>query len=212
MPLRLVSPRVSEPETDLVRSAYAERAAEYADLLGSIDATAEADRRLIAGWAHRCSGPVVDAGCGPGHWTAFLAETGSSIEGIDPVAEFVEIARATHPGLAFRVGSFEDLTPSSWAGILAWYSLIHCDPSRLPSIIGTFRRALLPTGRLLLGFFEGPRLEPFDHAITTAWFWPVEQLATLIEEAGLTVVHVERRHDRGVRPHAAIEAVRSAGS
>jgi SAM-dependent methyltransferase len=190
--------------------AYGARAQEYADLLGTIAAMAPPDRRRIETWAEGVDGPILDAGCGPGHWTAHLATLGHEIRGIDPVPEFVEIARRAHPGVAYDVGSFADLEvgAGAWGGILAWYSLIHLSPGELPGVLAQVHGALRPCGSLLLGFFDGPQQEVFAHAVTPAQFWPAEQMAQLLEEAGFDLVGIERRLDPGSRAHAAICATR----
>ena len=81
-----------------VGSAYARRAAEYAEQLGSMAAVHPADEHLVTTWAEGLDGPLLDAGCGPGHWTAHLAGRGVDVRGLDQVPAFVEHARAAHPG------------------------------------------------------------------------------------------------------------------
>ena len=188
--------------------AYARRAEEYAELLGTLEAMAPADVRRIESWARGTEGPLLDLGCGPGHWTAHLAALGHDVEGWDPVGEFVGIARRRHPGTAFRRAALEDLSarPGDRGGILAWYSLIHLEPSELPAALAHLHDALRPGGSLLLGFFDGPRQEPFDHAVATAQHWPVARMMTLLEDAGFELVDVETREDLGARPHAAVHA------
>lgn len=124
--------------------------------------------------------------------------------------EFVDIARAAHPKVRYRAGRAEDLgvPDRTLSGVLAWYSLIHTDPALIGDAFAEFARCVRPGGRLALGFFTGPVLDPFDHAVTTAWFWPVDQLRQRVEEAGFTVAHTETRTDPGARPHAAILATR----
>ncbi|MBC7595929.1 MAG: methyltransferase domain-containing protein, partial [Kineosporiaceae bacterium] len=46
------------------------------------------DRLLVAKWASDLRGSVIDAGCGPGHWTDFLRKRGVEAEGVDQVQEF----------------------------------------------------------------------------------------------------------------------------
>lgn len=193
-------------------AAYGRRAREYAELLGSISATAVEDRELIGTWASSLDGPVLDVGCGPGHWTAWLEQRGVDIEGVDPVLEFVAIAREQHPGCAYRQGSVEglDVAPSSLGGVLAWYSLIHHEPSRLPAAVTELARCIRPGGGLLVGFFEGERVAPFDHAVTTAYTWPIAALAANLDEAGFLVEEAHARADEGHRPHGALVAVRAS--
>ena len=61
---------------------------------------------------------------------------------------------------------------------------------------------------LLLGFFASDQVEAFAHAVTTAWYWPVDELAGVMTAAGFTVVGRGTRQDAGVRRHGWIEAVR----
>ncbi|WP_027464476.1 class I SAM-dependent methyltransferase [Curtobacterium sp. UNCCL17] len=194
-----------------VTAAYSARADEYAALLGSMDAVHPDDRALVDAWAAGQSGALVDAGCGPGHWTAHLAQQGHRVSGIDAAPEFVEHARRTHgASVDFRVGSLDalPLADGSVDGVLAWYSVIHHEPSRIGGPLDEFRRVLTPGGGLLLGFFEGAAVEAFDHAVVTAYRWPVASLAALLDEAGFDVVDVRTRTDPGHRPHGAISAVR----
>jgi len=176
---------VSFPDSD-VRDAYSLRAGEYADLFGSVDAAHPEDRHLVGEWVRTLKGPVLDAGCGPGHWSGFMADNGADVEGIDLVPEFVAHARTRFPSLPFRVGSLRDLgvPDGHLSGLLAWYSVIHSAPEDLASVLREFARAIAPGGGLLLGFFESEELRRFPHAVTDAYSWPVEQLAALLEASG----------------------------
>ncbi|MCK8475667.1 class I SAM-dependent methyltransferase [Microbacterium aurugineum] len=192
-----------------VRKGYAARAEEYAQLFGDIDQMDADDRERIARWAEGIDGPLLDAGCGPGHWTAFLAGRGHAAEGIDLVPEFISLATARYPGVPYRVASLAeaDLQEGSLRGVLAWYSLIHASPDELPSLLAAVRSALEDGGALLLGFFDGPDGEPFPHAVTTAHYWSVDGMSALLEESGFSVIDRETRVPTGARPHASISAV-----
>ncbi|AIY01448.1 hypothetical protein ART_1849 [Arthrobacter sp. PAMC 25486] len=193
---------------DVLR-AYAKRAAEYTSLLGSIDDMHELDRRRIECWAGEVDGHIIDAGCGPGHWTNFLNGRGANISGIDIVPEFVEIAGTRFPDVSFHVSSLRSLEvdDGSLGGVLAWYSLIHVHPAELPVVLAEFRRVLASNGRLLIGFFDGAADETLDHGVVTAYYRSVEQMSCLLQAAGFEVLEVEARHDDGSKPHAAISAV-----
>lgn len=198
------------PENE-VSSAYSRRAREYADVLGRISATLPADRDTIAAWALACVGPVIDLGCGPGHWTAYLDEIGVEVSGVDPSEAFIEIAQDAHPNVGFTVGTAADLHPGGAAGVMAWYSLIHVPPERLGDELAAVRRLLGPAGRLLVGFFAGDEVAPFDHAVTTSWTWTPEWIARRLLEAGLAVEQVRRRQDPGSRDHGEVWASLPAG-
>jgi SAM-dependent methyltransferase len=110
-----------------ITTAYARRAVEYAEQLGSMTSVHPADLQLVTRWADRLEGPVIDAGGGPGHWTGYLADRGVKIRGVDLVPSFIDHARREHPHVSFAVGDIGTLPEAagSIAGILAWYSLIH---------------------------------------------------------------------------------------
>lgn len=190
------------------RAAYSRRAAEYIAALGDIAAMSPIDRAAIAEWASPLAGPVLDAGCGPGHWTAYLHGIGTQVVGLDMVPEFIASARERFPRVSFRDGTLDSLpyAQGALAGILAWYSLIHTPPARVPEVLAEFARCLESGGSLLVGCFAGPQVRAFDHAVTTAYLWPPPQLSRALEGAGFRVVGVETRTDVGSRPHAAISA------
>lgn len=194
-----------------VRDAYATRASEYISLFGSVDKADEQDRRLVAHWAKSVTGPVVDVGCGPGHWTAFLTSLEVDAEGVDLVPAFVAHARAQFPDAVFRVASFTDLGlhDGQVGGILAWYSLIHLRREDLQSALVEFGRCLGPGGSLLMGFFDGTDGEAFPHVVTTAYVWSADAMAARLVRAGLEVVAVQTRTAPGRRPQTAMIARRS---
>ena len=195
-----------------VRDAYTERAPEYISMFGSVDKADEQDQRFIARWAKSLPGQVVDVGCGPGHWTAFLTSLGADAEGVDIVPAFVQEAKALFPGTLFRVASFTDLGihDEQIGGILAWYSLIHLRTEDLQFCTRRVRGCLAPGGTLLMGFFEGTDGEAFPHAVTTAYLWSTDGMAARLARAGFEVLDVHTRTDPGRRPHAAMIARRKA--
>jgi SAM-dependent methyltransferase len=175
--------------TDEVTRAYGSKAAGLADMLGAVVLAGDPDRGVIEPWARTVSGRILDVGAGTGRWSGHLAALGHAVEGLEPVDQFVEVARRTHPSVMFRHASLSDLVGSDerWSGILAWYSLIHLGPDGLPTALTTLREVLEEDGSLLLSFFSGPRLEAFPHPVTTAWRWPMKDITQAIEEAGFEV-------------------------
>lgn len=158
--------------------AYARRADEYIDLFGAIDSVHPADLELVTRWARGVGGPILDAGCGPGQWTAHLEDvkscagacgdaslgTGSHagvgerrlhVRGIDGAPEFVDHARSAHPECEFDLGDLDALPypDAQFGGVLSWYSVIHHEPAQLRLPLAEFARVLRPGGGLLIGFF-----------------------------------------------------------
>ena len=193
------------------REAYERRSDDYVAMFPSISATDPEDRDLIQAWALAQTGPLLDVGCGPGHWTGWLHGQGLDIEGIDPVPAFIDRARLKHPEVRFGVGRAEALgvETSSLGGILAWFSVIHTHPELIGETFSEFARALRPGGGLCVGFFAGVDLVPFEHPVSEAYFWPVSRLEGLIEQAGFSVVSTRLRQDPGARDHAATLARRN---
>lgn len=195
---------------DRVCEAYSARADEYIEAVGRIEHAAEQDREYLLAWARGIEGRVVDVGCGPGQWTEYLRREGVEIEGIDPTEAFVEDAKKRYPDGRYRAGRAEDLGVGgeSLSGVLAWFSLIHTPPESIDAPLAEFARCLGPGGSLLIGFFDGPAREPFDHAVTTAYYWSLDALAERIERAGFSVTDAQTRTDPGVRPQGVIVARR----
>lgn len=193
-----------------LRQAYAARATEYTALLGSIADVHELDRQRITQWAEPISGPILDAGCGPGQWTDFLYRQGAEISGLDLVPNFIETARIRFPEVSFAQGSLKtlEMADGSLQGILAWYSLIHFSPEELPAVLVELARVLMPAGRLLVGFFDGEAGEPWSHTVATAYFHSTAELTGLLHDAGFDTLDVLTRQDPGSRPHAALSAIR----
>ncbi|RUR01534.1 class I SAM-dependent methyltransferase [Labedella endophytica] len=189
-----------------VTAAYAGRAAEYTDLLGSMSAVHPSDRQLVESWADAVRGRALDAGCGPGHWTNHLDGRGLDVRGIDLVPSFIDHARATYPEVRFGVGSIDHLDEpdASLGGVLSWFSTIHHEPERIGAPLAEFARTLRPGGLLLLGYFDGISTEPFDHAVVRAYRWPAEELHRLLQAVGFDVIETHRRTAEGQRPVGAI--------
>ncbi|MFJ4037151.1 class I SAM-dependent methyltransferase [Microbacterium sp. NPDC090007] len=193
-------------------SAYEARAQEYIDALGSMDAVHPVDRAIVDAWADEVSGPVLDAGCGPGHWTAHLAGRGLDVRGIDIASRFLEHARAAHPGIRFERDTIDDLDAEGgeFGGILSWFSTIHHAPARVDVPLREFARTLRPGGRLVLGFFVGVEVEAFDHAVMRAYRWPTAEWERTVDAAGFDVLETHTRETRGQRPVGTLVCERRA--
>ena len=126
--------------------------------------------------------------------------------------EFIEHAHTTYPDGRYEIGSMHQLSlpDGSVAGMLAWYSLIHIPPADIDSVLIELRRVLKTGSSLVIGFFDGDELVAFDHAVLTAFYWPVDEFAAKLRAAGFAEVE---RHQRpgndqpGHRPHGAIVAI-----
>ena len=117
------------------------------------------DRQLLDRFAAnvRDTGPACDMGCGPGHVARYLREQGVQIYGIDLSSAMVEQARRLNPGIVFQQGDMRalDAPDGAWAGIAAFYSLIHIPRDEIVCTLGELWRVLRPGGLLLLAFHLG---------------------------------------------------------
>ncbi|WP_410587108.1 class I SAM-dependent DNA methyltransferase [Amycolatopsis sp. lyj-23] len=191
----------------MTAAAYDAIAVKYAEFVAGAWDKHPLERAVWAAFADsvRGRGPVADLGCGPGHLTAHLRSLGLDSFGVDLSPVMVSLARAAHPDLRFEVGSMAalDMPDASLAGILSWYSLIHTPPAEIPGCFAEFARTSASGGHVLLGCFEsgGGPLVPFDHKVTTAYSWPLDELAGLAAAAGFTEVgRVYREPGAGERP------------
>lgn len=192
--------------------AYAYRADEYIELVGSVEAAHPSDRHLLSAWAGSVQGRLLDAGCGPGHWTDHFTTLGVDVHGVDLVLPFIEHARRTYPSSRFEVQSIDALHEPDGAlgGILSWFSTIHHEPSRISVPIREFARTLRPGGSLALGYFDGTEVEDFEHKVTRAFRWPARELQQVLDAAGFDIDEIHRRTTRGHRPVGTIIATRRA--
>lgn len=192
-----------------VQDAYSSVSADYIALIAGDLVEDERDTDLIRRHLGGLDGPVLDLGCGPGHWTADLHARGADVVGVDLVPEFIAHARQNHPQVEFRLGSMTelDVDEHSVAGILAWYSTIHLPPQELDGVLAEFRRLLAPDGVLVAGFFgSDDHVAAFDHKVTTAYRWPAAVFAERLRAAGFR--ELERlEHQRPGRPDRRYAAV-----
>jgi SAM-dependent methyltransferase len=103
-------------------------------------------------------------GCGPGHVARYLHERDVQVCGIDLSPTMVERARGLTPAVEFRQGGMLalDAPDGTWAGIAAFYSIIHIPRDDVTRALGELRRVLRPAGLLLLTFHLGDDMVHLD--------------------------------------------------
>jgi SAM-dependent methyltransferase len=160
------------------------------------------DRGLLDRFAARTSGagPVCDLGCGPGQIARYLKDRGADAFGIDLSPAMVETARRLNPDLAFERGDLLALEADdeSWAGIAAFYSIIHLPPPRLADAFGELYRVLAPGGLLLLAFHAGEEVLHIDEwrgvkVSLDYYFFTLETVLDALVAAGFDVEEAEER-------------------
>ncbi|MBE8525807.1 class I SAM-dependent methyltransferase [Amycolatopsis sp. H6(2020)] len=176
-------------------TSYDTVAESYADFVSDALEKEPYLKAALTLFAAQVDGPAVDVGCGPGHFTAYLASLGVDASGVDLSPGMIDLARRSHPELRFEVGSMTDLAlpDASVAGVLASWSLIHLPDESVPAALGHFHRVLRPAGLLMIGYHVGvgTRLKTEGYGghpmrvhvhLRQPWW-----LARRVREAGFTV-------------------------
>lgn len=173
------------------------------------------DRALLSMFADDVgpAGVVGDVGCGPGHITAHLHGLGLLPVGIDLSPGMIELAQERFPDVDFAVGSMLALPAGdhAWAGMVAFYSIIHLTSEELPVAFAEFRRVLAPGAPVLLSFHVGDEVRHVDELLEQ----PVDvdfhfrRPATVIELLHAAGFDVEMSLERA--PYITIEAPTQRG-
>ena len=119
--MRLVTSSTPDPlGFRRVRHAYDTVAEDYAAYLPDTRAEAPLDLAMVDAFADAVTSgddaQVLDAGCGAGRMSRYLAERGCLVEGVDLSSSMVAMARRDHPDLVFTVGSLTDCHPDEQFG------------------------------------------------------------------------------------------------
>jgi len=160
------------------------------------------DRQLLDRFAAfvRDVGPACDMGCGPGHVARYLHEQGVQVCGIDLAPAMVEQARRLTPGIEFRQGDMMalDAPDGIWAGIAAFYSIIHIPRDDMTRALVELRRVLRPGGLLLLAFHIGDDTKHLDEwwgqqVSVDFFFFRTAEVAGYLSEAGFEIEEIIER-------------------
>ena len=183
-----------------IRESYDIVAADYVQLVKDPAELDPLSRAMLAAFAETVRaaglGPVADLGCGPGKVTAYLADLGVPVFGVDLSPRMIELARRAHPDLTFTVGSMTapPIGDGQLGGILAYYSTHHTPPDQLPVVFGEFHRTLAPGAHLMLAGHVGDEqlLRPTHgyggHPVSyESHLLPPDRIAELLTRAGLTL-------------------------
>jgi len=168
------------------------------------------DRQLLDRFAENVrnrGGVACDIGCGPGHVARYLHEHGVNVCGVDISTEMVERARRLTPGVEFRQGDMMalDVPDETWAGIVAFYSIIHISRTDVVRVLCELRRVLRPGGLLLLSFHIGDDTIHLDewwgHQVCMDFFFfQSAEMESYLKSAGFEIEEIIERE-----PYADVE-------
>jgi ubiquinone/menaquinone biosynthesis C-methylase UbiE len=167
------------------------------------------DRQLLDRFATavRDIGPACDMGCGPGQIAHYLHQQGVQVCGVDLSLAMVERARQLTPEVEFRQGDMMalEVPDKSWAGIAAFYSIIHIPKGDTVAALRELQRVLRPGGLLLLAFHIGPETIHLDEwwgqKVSVDFFhFHSDEMAGYLREAGFEIEEIIERE-----PYADVE-------
>jgi SAM-dependent methyltransferase len=191
-----------DQRTSQLQTGYDAVAEEYAEKFFHELNHKPFDRELLDRFAEklRGSGPVCDLGCGPGHIARYLHERGVDAFGVDLSPAMVETARRLNPGLHFEQGDMQALRAAdgAWAGIAAFYSIIHVPRGSVASTLRELWRVLRPGGLLLLAFHIGNEVIHLDEwrdkpVSLDFFFFSLAEMGGYLREAGFVTEEVLER-------------------
>jgi len=160
------SPIMDERTLADLQSSYDRVAPEYVRRIYDELQHKPLDRELLDRFADgvRERGVACDLGCGPGHVARYLHERGVQVVGLDLSPAMLEHARRLNPGITFLQDNMLalDVPDRSWAGIAAFYSIIHIPRAEAVNALREWKRVLQPGGLVLLAFHIGTEIRHME--------------------------------------------------
>lgn len=193
---------MNEPNTRELQASYDRVADEYVRRIYDELQHKPLDRQLLDRFAYmvRDRGTACDLGCGPGHVARYLHERGVRVCGVDLSAAMVERARRLNPGIEFHQASMLRLpfADGTWAGIAAFYSIIHVPRADVPAALRELQRVVQSGGGLLLTFHLGADTVHLDEwwgqpVNVDFHFFRAEAMASELEAAGWEIEEIVER-------------------
>lgn len=173
---------------------YDERAADYKRLTAELDGYTE----LVAFCAAMPKDAhVLDLGCGPGLYAAFMAQHGCNVDAVDASVEMVKLADQ-QVGVTARHASFDDISGTAvYDGVWANFSLLHAPRDAFPNHLTALHRACKAGAKFHIGMKIGSNAgrDGIDRMYT---YYQEDDLLTHLSTAGFTVEHCKHGNSPGL--------------
>jgi trans-aconitate methyltransferase len=141
---------------------------------------------------------ILDLGCGTGHLTAQIAESGALATGLDASASMIAQARQNYPKLTFVLADAKDFGFDEPFDAVFSNAALHWMPDAA-AVIANVARALKPQGRFVLEMGAKGNIARIATALTDVlreagyaprnpWYFPsAGEYATLLEQQGFEI-------------------------
>src|SRR5947209_4560821 len=142
---------------------------------------------------------ILDLGCGTGHLTKVIAESGARVIGIDSSTSMIETARAAYPDLEFLIADARDFSfPFQFDAIFSNATLHWI--AEAEHVVRRIKESLKTRGRFVAEFggrgnvatittaVKQSFLELANIEVDFGWYFPsIGEYASLLEKHGLVV-------------------------
>ncbi len=145
---------------------------------------------------------ILDLGCGSGHLTRLIADSGASVLGVDASTAMLEQARRSYPELRFELARGEALAYEGAFDAVFSNAALHWMP-RAREVAAALFRALRPGGRMVVELGGHGNVSEVLRAVNQAldelglgdaerpfapWYFPrLGEYSALLEDVGFTV-------------------------
>lgn len=159
----------------------------------------EYGKELLALLAPQPAESIIDIGCGTGHLTRMIAESGARVIGLDSSPQMIESARQNYPDIEFMLAGASDFALDAKLDAVFSNATLHW-VTRAEEAVACISRALVRGGRFVAEFGgkgntanviaavrESIR-ELTRREIQHGWYYPsIGEYAALLEKHGLAV-------------------------
>lgn len=141
---------------------------------------------------------ILDLGCGTGHLTDRIADSGADVVGLDQSEEMIEEARSAYPEYRFIQGDAQEFSIEERFDAVFSNAVLHWIQQQ-DSVLESVSNALRPGGRFVAEFGGTGNVEKIVEALQTEleakgyptetpWYFPsIGEYATKLEEHGFEV-------------------------